>query len=126
MRTIALTIVGIMLTASAFAQDHLIIDTQTRVVRGVTTNPSPDVRPSESVVTMARKIDLAGGPWKLDVDNTTMIRPTARDITDAEENRFPAIKKRRELVAHLTDMEADGTLDQKVRDLATKLKGIYE
>lgn len=61
-----------------------IIHTATRVIRRLTTNDSPVLSSDETSIEMITPIDLAGGPWKLDIDNTTKLVPTQQEIDDSD------------------------------------------
>ncbi len=44
-----------------------IIHTATRVIRRLTTDPSPPLALDETAIDLPQPIDIGGGPWKLDM-----------------------------------------------------------
>ena len=102
-----------------------IIHTATRVIRRVTTDEVPKVSSDETFVDMGdSKVDLAGGPWKVEADDKTIIKATAQEADQAFTSPQPTVLV--ELLQALTAMEGDLTIPQKLRTLATKMKAFFD
>ncbi len=102
-----------------------IIHTPTRVVRRLTTDNVPAVAADETGVVMAVPVDMAGGPWKLDVGNNLVAASVAEAQAAGMDRAFTqaqASLRLTNLLAHLDLMIADATLPARVRTFATLLK----
>lgn len=102
-----------------------IIHTATRVIRRVTTDDFPRTGTDESFVDMGIiRVDLAGGPYKLDVDNITLLTPTAQEIDDAF--TVPQSTPLIELLQALTDVRDDTNLPPKIRLVCARLRQWFD
>lgn len=77
------------------ANQQAIIHTATRVIRRLTTDPTPDVAADETAVDLrAAVIDLAGGYWKLDAQNNRVPATQADiDAADVDPARVEALRR---------------------------------
>ena len=67
-----------------------ILHTATRVIRRLTSDVIPPIQPDEIGQLVLEGFDLAGGPWKLGLDNVTKLTPTLTEIDQAFTLPFPA------------------------------------
>ena len=102
---------------------NVIIHTDTRVVRRLTTDENPAIREDESVVTLDEPIDLAGGFWKLD-DKDEKVPASNKDIDDADvdEEKVALKKKAKKEAVRLAikdlanlNLDAQGQLGAKLK-----------
>ena len=102
-----------------------IIHTATRVIRRVTIDDSPSFGSDETVIDMGNvRLDLAGGPWKLDADNITKVLATAQEADDAF--TAPVSQPMIELLQALADVRDETALPAKVRVMAGRLRQFFD
>ena len=98
---------------------YAIIHTATRCIRRVTTIDPPEVGTGESVIAVTDGFDIAGGPWKLDVDDATKVAPSEAEKDDAFTTPEPTDIT--ELKAAIQDIIDDGALPVKIKTFVVKL-----
>ena len=101
--------------------DTLIIDSTTRIIRGLTSDSSPVLSPNEITVVMPSQVILpTTGRYsiKLDVDNLTIIPSTAQDINTYMDIIDPKRITMRNLVSKLTTVSTNTNLPLGIRDFA--------
>lgn len=99
-----------------------IIDTSTRVIRALTSTPSPALAASESAVVVADGMNLAGGPWKLDVGNNK-VAATATEYNNSGYNEvFNATQRAARKTTFKNSfaaVQADATVPATLKTLLT-------
>lgn len=95
---------------------NTIIHTATRVIRRLTTDTNPPIANDETLIdTSNNPIDLAGGPWKLGIDNKTLSQPSQNEIDNSavDENRNYTLKQQK-----------ISTYNQAVDDFVSSIDGV--
>ena len=110
-----------------------IIHTATRVIRRLTTDDVPATNADETAVEVVTPLDLAGGPWKLALDNQTLTVATTQEIDDAEADPVRVTAAQRQFfvnyLASLDAIEAAGNNTQMmaaVKDWARRHKKLVQ
>lgn len=105
----------------------IIIHTQTRVIRRLTTDNSPP-GPDETAIPAPIPIDLAGGFKKLAPDNRTLLTPTQQEIDDSgvdeERNAILRMAKIDDVNAIIDDIAQNGATLAKIRTYFQKIKAL--
>lgn len=106
--------------------DWLKIEPTTRVVTGITSDDPPQLSPFESAVKVADRRDIGNGPWKLDADNVTFLRPTAQDLEAFKDIIEPKRVQKREFFQALDSLDADANNRTKFRTFLQKMKVLMQ
>ena len=97
---------------------YAVINSETRVILRMTTDDPPPLGVGEEAVVVKEGLDLAGGPWKLDIDGTTLVIPTAGDLAAT----FPPDPRIKAIQDACDALQADLVTSPKMKDLAAALK----
>jgi len=100
-----------------------IIETKTRVIRRITTDINPSISTDETVVDLSQDIDLANGPWKLDLADKKVAATTIEAKEAGVDRAYlesEQLRKLAELKQSLQDIEKNVLLPIEVRTFATK------
>lgn len=105
-----------------------ILDTNTRVIKRLTSDAVPSVSTTETAVDVsANPIDLKGF-LKLEVDNKTLLTPTQNEIdasgVDESRNSVLKLAKQQAVKTALDSILTDPVIPQKIKDYFTALKNL--
>lgn len=118
MRKTSFLILFLLISSQAFA-DKVIIHSSTRVIKVVTSDANPTIPANHEAVTVPNGFDLAGGPYKLDIDNLTKLVPSDAELKDAYRTQRDI--DRADLKAKLVAFSDDVTTGAKIKAFLTAL-----
>ena len=100
--------------------DYYIIDKETRIIRGMTSDENVPIESHEEKILIVDKKPLEANK-KLDINDSDFLDPTSEEIEKYLDRRNPRRVKIREFGQLVQDIQSDADIPTKIKDFVQKV-----